>query len=168
MGLATDTVPGPVRAMPRLASRVNVALAVSVPPFNTSWPGVATAGAVPSPLSAAMLSVPAVIEVTPVYVFTPDSVNVPRAALCQRQGAGARLEDARERGARIEPPEVSVTAPAALLVTVPAPASDPTASSNPREIERARLAATVIALPAAIALPSPRRIVPALIVVAPL
>ena len=64
------------------------------------------------------------------------------------------------------PPEVSVTAPAALLVTLPAPASEPIVSLKPF---RSNVAppATVSALlaPTALAMPSLR--VPALIVVTP-
>ncbi len=64
-------------------------------------------------------------------------------------------------------PVLSVTPPAALSVTVPAPASDPIVSLKPARLKNAP-PATVTALfwPTALAMPSCS--VPALIVVAPL
>ena len=64
------------------------------------------------------------------------------------------------------PPAVSVTAPAAPLVTVPAPASEPIPSLNPR---RSKVAPpdTVTALPEGTALVAPSCRVPALMAVAP-
>ncbi len=52
--------------MPRLLLSVKVAVLASVPPLNTSWPAVALLGAVPSPESAAIESVPALMVVMPV------------------------------------------------------------------------------------------------------
>jgi len=63
---ATDTVLSTVRWMPRLLLSVKVAVLASVPPLNTSWPAVALLGAVPSPESAAIESVPALMVVMPV------------------------------------------------------------------------------------------------------
>ena len=51
--------------MPRLALSVKVAVFASVPPLIVRTPGVAEPGAAPRPLSAAMLSVPALIVVVP-------------------------------------------------------------------------------------------------------
>ena len=58
-------VPAPLSAMPRLLSSVKVAVMTSVPPLNTSWPAVAPEGAVPSPESAAIETVPALMVVVP-------------------------------------------------------------------------------------------------------
>ena len=63
--------------MPRFVASVKLAVVSSVPPPKVSRPGVGTAGAVPRPASAAMAIVPALIVVTPVYVFVPDRVSVP-------------------------------------------------------------------------------------------
>ena len=70
-------VPAPVSATPRLALRVIVALAISVPPLKVSWPGVALPGAVPRAESAAIEIVPPLIVVLPVNVLMPDRVSVP-------------------------------------------------------------------------------------------
>jgi len=46
--LSTFIVPPPVpSAMPRLLFKVNVSLAISVPPDNVNWPAVAEPGAAP-------------------------------------------------------------------------------------------------------------------------
>ena len=90
-----------------------------------------------------------------------------RADLGQGQHAAAVLEDARE-GARAH----AVAADreghptGRLLVTVPAPASEPTVSSNPLRSSSAP-AATVVALLGPIASVMPSLTVPALTVVAP-
>ena len=72
-----DTVAAPVRAMPRLESRVNDPLARRVAAAIVRWPDVGAPGAVPRALSPLMFSVPAVTVVAPSYVLEPDSTSVP-------------------------------------------------------------------------------------------
>ncbi len=66
----TSMVPPPLpavgpRAMPRLPLSAKEAVAWSVPPLRTSWPGVALPGAVPRLVSALTLSVPPLRVVLP-------------------------------------------------------------------------------------------------------
>ena len=58
-------VPLAVRAMPRLALSVKVAVVARVAVPIVSAPGVGPAGAVPRPVSAAIEMVPALIVVVP-------------------------------------------------------------------------------------------------------
>jgi len=121
-------VPAPVRAMPRSGSRVIVAVVLRVPPLKTSWPGVGTAGGVPRPLSAAMTIVPALIVVAPVYVLTPDRVRVPVPDLVSETVPEPEARTPEYVVVPLLPPALRVTAPAALEVTPPAPASEPIVS----------------------------------------
>ena len=63
--------------IPRFAFNVNEAFVRSVPPLNTRWPAVGDPGGTPSPLSALMDTVPALIVVEPVNVFTAGRYSVP-------------------------------------------------------------------------------------------
>ena len=63
---SVEIVAVPVRAIPRLALRLKVALVWSVPALNVSWPGVAEAGGLPRATSAPIRSVPALMDVAPV------------------------------------------------------------------------------------------------------
>ena len=58
-------LPATVNAMPRLLPSVKVAVLANIPPLNTSRPALALEGAVPSPESAAIESVPALMVVMP-------------------------------------------------------------------------------------------------------
>ena len=51
--------------MPRFELRVKSAVDFNVPPFNVKCPAVAEPGAVPNPLSALILIVPALTVVDP-------------------------------------------------------------------------------------------------------
>ena len=53
------------RLIPRLALRVKLVVVARVPPLMTREPGVAEPGTVPRLLSVEMLSVPALMVVTP-------------------------------------------------------------------------------------------------------
>ncbi len=64
--VVSNVAPPAPSAIPRRLLSVNDAVAWSVPPFSVSWPGVAAAGAVPRPVSAATDTVPALIVVEPV------------------------------------------------------------------------------------------------------
>ena len=64
--VVSNVAPPAPSAIPRRALSVNDAVAWSVPPFRVRWPGVAAAGAVPRPASAATDTVPALIVVEPV------------------------------------------------------------------------------------------------------
>ena len=67
--------------MPRFELSVKSAVDSKVPPFNVKWPAVGEPGAAPKPLSALILTLPAVIVVDPEKVFVPDKVKVPEPAL---------------------------------------------------------------------------------------
>ena len=67
----------PPSDIPLLEFKVKVDELFKVPPFKVKCPAVAELGEVPKPESAPILIVPAVIEVAPVYVFSPDKVNIP-------------------------------------------------------------------------------------------
>ena len=58
-------VPAPVRLMPRLGSSVNVAVVARLAAPIVSAPAVGPAGAVPSALSAAIETTPALMVVVP-------------------------------------------------------------------------------------------------------
>ena len=77
----TATVELPVKAMPRLAFSVSVAVVVSWAPLIVTCPGVTTMGAVPSPVSVAIETMPPLMVVEPVNVLTPLRTNVPEPFL---------------------------------------------------------------------------------------
>ncbi len=163
----TESVPVPVRARPRFGSRVKVAVVVSWAPSITRWPGADEPGGVPRPASVATETTPASIVVEPEYVLGVLSVRVPVPVLTRE--TWPLPSSSRPEKVPVPtplPPTVRVTGPAAPLVTVPAPASEPAVSSWPARSSTAP-AATEIALEGPIALAVPSRSVPALIVVAP-
>jgi len=88
--------------------KVNPAVVSSVPPFNVNCAAVSDAGTAPSPESADIATVPALIVVAPVKVFTPASVNVPLPFLVKPE----RL---------LTMPEIILLAPALLTVSAKPP-----------------------------------------------
>ncbi len=72
-----ETVLVPLVAMPRSASRVNVAVVARVAVPITSRPGVGESGTAPRAVSSAIERMPALIVVVPVYVLAPDRTRVP-------------------------------------------------------------------------------------------
>ena len=60
-----------------MASKVTLSVTASVPPLTEIWSAVVDTGAAPSPLFPEIDSVPAMIDVLPVYVFAPERVQVP-------------------------------------------------------------------------------------------
>src|SRR6266571_432696 len=78
---SVEIVPAPVKAIPRLAARVKVAVVRSVPPPKTIFPGLAAPGALPRPASAAIATAPALMVVTPEYVLAALKTTVPAPLL---------------------------------------------------------------------------------------
>ena len=111
-------------------------------------------------------STPALTVVVPPYVLAPDNVSVPVPVLVSATVPLPFCMTPENVVELLLPPAVSTTAPAAPLVTVPAPAREPIASLNPR---RSKIAPpdTVTALPEGTALVAPSCRVPAPMVVAP-
>ena len=109
---------------------------------------------------------PAVMVVAPVYVLAPDRVRVPVPVLVRASAPLPSAATPEKVVLVLLPPAVRVTAPAAPLVTLPAPASEPIVSLKPN---RSNVAppTTVSALLAPTALTTPSLTVPALMVVAP-
>ena len=144
-----------------------MALASSVPPLKrqvclvSRWPAPT-----PRPESAAIETVPPLIVVAPLYVLTPDRVNVPGAVLGQRHRGRAVADDAGEGRARVQAAGRDRDRAGGGAGDAPAPATDPIVSLKP---SRSKVApeATVSALLAPIALVTPSLSVPALTVVAP-
>ena len=77
MAEATSMRPVELKAMPRFAFKVKLAVAANVPPPRINFPAVALPGAAPRLLSALMLKVPALMVAVPLNVFAPERVNVP-------------------------------------------------------------------------------------------
>src|SRR5262245_11857197 len=121
-----------------------------------------------TPLDAAMLpvteSVPPLTVVAPAYVLVPDSVNVPVPVLVRLVVAPwiAPLKVVE----LLSPPVVSVAAVTLVLVTLPAPASEPIDELKPLRSSVAK-APTVNALADENPVCDPARRVPALTLVAP-
>ena len=78
---STSTVPLLTPSdIPLFEFKVKVDELFKVPPFKVKCPAVDEFGAAPNPESAEILIIPAVIEVAPVNVFSPDKVSVPDPA----------------------------------------------------------------------------------------
>src|SRR3569833_193761 len=100
-------------------------------------------------LAAPSVSVPALMDVDPVYVLTPDSVIAPVPIL-------------------VNPPVPLITPVNVVAALLPPPVSDPIASENPFSARETPAAfAKEIAAVSAIALPPIRLRVPPLMVVVP-
>ena len=112
------------------------------------------------------ISVAALVVVVPEYVLAPDKISVPVPVFVRATAPLPFWMMPENVVELLLPPAVRMTAPAALLVTVPAPASEPMTSLKPPRSNVAP-AATVTALAEPIALVMPSRSVPALIAVAP-
>ena len=110
-------------------------------------------------------NVPVVTVVVPLYVLVPDIVKVPVPALVTAMEVAVPFSIIPEKTVEVlSPPEVIVSDPLAELVTVPAPAKDPTVSLKPF---KSNMPFTVTALVFVILSAAPNFKVPAEIVVEP-
>jgi len=148
------------KLIPRLADSVKVAVVCKIPPFNVKSLAVTLPGAVPKFVSAERLNVPPFIVVAPVYVFTPDKVNVPVPALVKLP---VPLMTPLNVVLVLSFPDVKAAEP---NVTVPLPANEPIESLKLFKFHVAPLA-TVTALLEPMAFATPFFNIPALMVVAP-
>ena len=126
---------------------------------------IVVAAVVPKASLLPNLNVPVLTVVVPLYVLVPDSVKVPVPALVTAMEVAVPFSIIPEKIVEVlSPPDVIVSDPLAELVTVPAPAKDPTVSLKPF---KSNMPFTVTALVFVILSAAPNFKVPTEIVVEP-
>ena len=111
---------------------VNEAVVLNVPPFRVIAAAVTEPLIAPKFKSVLTDNVPPETVTFPVKVFVPDKVKVPVPVFVSETAVLLPFCITPEKAVFVLlPPEVNVTAPAALLVIVPVPAIEPAVSATP-------------------------------------
>ena len=116
-----------------MALSVKVPVLKSVPPLRVKMLADTEPGTPPKLLSALTLRTPPLIVVVPVYVLlVPLSVSVPLPVLVSPTDVALPFCKTPLKLVEVlSPPAVNVNVPAAELLTVPAPANEPTVRELP-------------------------------------